>query len=123
MIYVVCSVYDEKAEAFLPPFLLPKVAQAKRIFADCVNSNDHQFGQNPADYTLFRLGEFDDSEGQYLLARAKQSLGNGVEFRKPDHPISPELDNGRQAQEKDTGEQSLGNVSPIQSGTSSKDTS
>lgn len=80
MIYEVFSVHDQKADAFLPPFILPRVAQAQRVFADCVNSSDHQFGAHPADYTLFRLGQFDDSSGQFLLERSKQSLGNGVEF-------------------------------------------
>lgn len=94
MIYDVFSIYDDKAEAFLPPFILPKEAQALRLFSDCVNSATHQFSQNPADYTLFRLGQFDDANGQFLLERAQHSLGNGVAFRKPEHPISPELGNG-----------------------------
>lgn len=80
MIYNCFSVYDEKAQAFLPPFILPKIAQAERAFSDCVNSEDHQFGQHPSDYTLFRLGTFNDEDGQFLLERSKQSLGNGVEF-------------------------------------------
>lgn len=94
MIYTVFSIYDSKAEAYLPPFILPKIAQAKRAFADCVNSDSHQFGQNPADYTLFELGQFNDEDGRFMLQRANISLGNGVEYRSEDHPISPELDNG-----------------------------
>ena len=50
------SVYDEKAQAFLPPFFLPEVGMATRIFGDCVNSDEHQFGKHPTDYTLFHLG-------------------------------------------------------------------
>jgi hypothetical protein len=84
MIYEVFSVYDAKAEAFLPPFILPKQAQAKRAFSQCVNSPDHQFGANPDDYTLFSLGNFNDEDGQHLLHRAKQSLGNGVEYVRMD---------------------------------------
>lgn len=91
MIYNVFSVYDEKADAFLPPFILPNAKMAKRVFADCINSDSHQFGLNPSDYTLFELGQFDDANGQYLLQRTKQSLGNGVEFRSLDRPRSPEI--------------------------------
>lgn len=91
MIYDVFSIFDDKAEAFLPPFILPNQNMAKRVFADCVNSDTHQFGNNPADYTLFRLGQFDDSTGQFLLDRTKHSLGNGVEFRSFDRPRSPEI--------------------------------
>lgn len=84
MIYEVFSVHDSKAEAFLPPFILPMQAQAIRVFENCINSDDHQFGVNPHDYTLFRLGNFDDSSGQFLLARTIESLGNGVEFIRTD---------------------------------------
>jgi hypothetical protein len=113
MIYYVFSVYDDKAEAFLPPFVLPKEAQALRVFSDCVNSNDHQFGQHPADYTLFRFGTWNDEDGQFLLERAQHSLGNGVAFRKPDHPISPELGNGS-FPEAHLGEQALEHDPSIQ---------
>lgn len=83
MNYKVFSVYDSKAEAFLPPWILPKRAQAIRIFSDCINSADHQFGQNPEDYTLFVLAEWDDGSGDYDTSSLKYSLGNGVEFVKP----------------------------------------
>jgi hypothetical protein len=112
----VFSIYDEKAEAYLPPFFLPTTAMATRVFADCVNSETHQFGANPHDYTLFELGQFDDERGDLLPQRAKQPLGNGVEFRKPDHPISPELGNV----ETSKGQQQIGNGSSVQSSTSSE---
>lgn len=91
MIYNVFSIYDEKADAFLPPFILPNANMAKRVFADCVNSDTHQFGLNPSDYTLFELGQFDDSNAQFMLQRTKQSCGNGLEFRSLDRPRSPEI--------------------------------
>lgn len=116
MIYDVFSIFDDKAEAFLPPFILPNENMAKRVFADCVNSDTHQFGANPADYTLFRLGQFDDAAGQYLLDRHKHSLGNGVEFRSIDRPRSPEIGNG-----KDQSIAQIHNESSVLSGASSED--
>lgn len=83
MIHHIFSVYDEKAQAFLPPFFLPQTAMAVRVFTDCINSDDHQFSKHPADYTLFLLGNWDDAEGAIHLREGKKSLGNGVEFRKP----------------------------------------
>lgn len=80
MIYYVFSVYDDKAEAFLPPFVLPKEAQALRLFSDCVNSESHQFGANPADYSLFRVGTWSDEDCQYVLERSIHNLGNGLVF-------------------------------------------
>ena len=80
MIHLVCSVHDSKAAAYLPPFLLPRSEMAVRTFSDCINSKDHQFSKHPADYTLFRLGMFDDEKGEFHLEIAPISEGNGVDF-------------------------------------------
>lgn len=80
MIDQIFSVYDSKAEAYLPPFMLPKVAMAQRTFGDTVNSSDSQMYLHPQDYTLFHLGEFDNTKAQYDLFAAPKSLGNGVEY-------------------------------------------
>lgn len=113
MIYDVFSIHDEKAAAFLPPFILPNEQMAKRVFADCINSDDHQFGKNPADYTLFRLGQFDDASGQLLLERTKHSLGNGVEFRRMDSDSAKE---GRTNGKADSSLAQIGNVAPVLAG-------
>ena len=111
MIYYVFSVHDSKAEAFLPPFILPKEAQALRLFSDCINSDSHQFGQNPEDYSLFRLGTFNDEDGQYLLERTQHCLGNGVSFLKS----NPEIRGNGQAQ---FSESKLANDNSVQPSTS-----
>jgi len=57
------SVYDKKAAAFLPPFFLPTTAMAQRVFKDCVQDAEHQFGKHPEDYSLYFCGAFDDVAG------------------------------------------------------------
>lgn len=81
---LIFTVFDEKAETFLPPFVVPTKGLAIRAFKDCINSPDHQFGKHPADYTLFHLANFEDSTAQFDV-QAKQSLGNGVEFIDPNN--------------------------------------
>lgn len=78
------AIYDQKAEAFLPPWFLPTAAMAKRAFGDCIADKNHQFSAHPQDYTLFEISDFDDATGKLLPLPAKVSLGNGVEFIKPD---------------------------------------
>ena len=63
MKYGMFSIYDEKAQAYLPPFILPETGMAIRTFGDCINSQEHQFGKHPADYTLYQIAEFDDDTG------------------------------------------------------------
>lgn len=61
------SVFDTKADAFLLPFFFATEGQAVRAIKDCVYDRDHMFGRHPADYSLFRLGTFEDSTGSVDL--------------------------------------------------------
>lgn len=84
MIQKIFSVYDQKAEAYLPPFYLPTRAMAIRTFGDCANSADHQFSKHPQDYLLVELGEWDDNSGSFELYPALKSLGTAFEYIKPE---------------------------------------
>jgi len=52
------SVYDSKAESFLPPFFLHNIALAIRSFTQACNDPTHAFARFPEDYTLFHVGSF-----------------------------------------------------------------
>ncbi len=86
MMHRMFTIYDEKAKAYLPPFFLPESGMAIRAFADCINSDAHQFGKHPSDYTLFTLGGWDDTSAELNLLNRSLSLGNGVEFIEQSHP-------------------------------------
>lgn len=75
------SVYDSKARSFLPPFFLPQVGMATRIFQNCANDPGHQFGANPSDYTLFHLGNFDDESAAVDIKITPENLGIAQEFK------------------------------------------
>lgn len=79
MKHQIFCIHDNKAQAYLPPFIMHRNDMAVRVFADCINSDEHQFGKNPGDYTLFNIGEFDDNKA-LIKPRTIISLGNGVEF-------------------------------------------
>jgi len=89
MLQKMYSVYDEKAQAFSPPFFLHADGMATRAFSDCVNAPSHHFSKHPYDYTLFRLGEFDDLTGT-VVSHAPKTLGNGVQFVQHELANSPE---------------------------------
>ena len=74
-------IYDEKAQAYLQPWFLHQSGMATRVFSDCINDPEHNFGRHPEDYTLFNIGEFDDSNANINLHPPK-SMGNGIEFKK-----------------------------------------
>ncbi len=72
-------IYDTKANAYMQPWFLTQEGMALRAFSDCVNDADHNFGRHPEDYTLFKIGEFDDANANVTWT-APKSMGNGIEF-------------------------------------------
>lgn len=74
------AVFDVKAAAYLAPFFLPTVGQAVRAFADASNDPSTMFAKHPEDYTLFHVGEFDDSSGDCAPVVPHASLGNAAQF-------------------------------------------
>ena len=58
------AVYDRKAEIYSAPFLEIKDGTAIRAIQDVViNNKDHAFAKHPKDFSLFKLGEFDEQTG------------------------------------------------------------
>ena len=74
------SVFDSKAEAFLPPFFAGTKGQAIRSFSDAVQDSGHAFSKHCSDYTLFELGLFDDSDANIIMLPTPVSLGIAIEF-------------------------------------------
>ena len=64
MTKVYYAVYDIKAEMYSTPFLEIKDGTAIRAVQDIVITNkDHPFAKHPSDFSLHRLGVFDDVTG------------------------------------------------------------
>jgi len=79
------SVRDSKAEAFLPPFFAQTAGVAIRQFESAVNDESHDMHRFAEDYTLFELGEFDESSGALLPLDTPHSLGLAIGFIKPNN--------------------------------------
>lgn len=81
MIWSVISIHDTASKTYLPPFNVRHIGEAKRHFAGSVNGGDNLIAQNPGDFTLFRIGRYDDETG-VLEPLEHENLGNGVVFLK-----------------------------------------
>ncbi len=81
MIHKIFTFYDEKAEAYLPVFMMHAPAMARRTFSDMVNDLGHQFGKHPEDYTLYEIGEFDDAVGHLMAHGKSKVIATGLEVR------------------------------------------
>lgn len=101
MILKIFTTYDSKAKAFMAPFYMHEEGMATRIFQQAVTDETHQFGKAPQDYTLFHVGQFDDSNATFTT-QAPISLGNGVEFLSPNNKPEQINDSKREQVQPDT---------------------
>lgn len=76
------TVWDAKAEAYLQPFFCPTKGQALRSFSAAVNKPDHDLHLYAEDYSLFEIGEWDDSTGIITMLEHRIPLGGAHEFLK-----------------------------------------
>lgn len=76
------SVYDSKGDVFSRPIFDLNAGVALRGFADTAKAvnGENPISQHPEDYTLFELGEWDESSGNFKMHDAKHSLGIAIEF-------------------------------------------
>lgn len=61
---LICSVYDSKAQAYLPPFVAATAAVATRMLVAAMENRESEFWRFAEDYQLFELAFFDDESGQ-----------------------------------------------------------
>lgn len=79
------TIYDSKAEAYLPPFFMKTKGEAIRAWTTTIQEPNTQFHKYPSDYTLFEIGEYDDSSATLTQHKNIISLGNGIEFKRGDN--------------------------------------
>lgn len=77
------AVYDSKAKCFYAPFTSQNAATAIRNFSQAVNAQggDTQIAKHPEDFTLFKIGEFDDELGTLQRLDQLENLGLAANFK------------------------------------------
>lgn len=91
MKYSLYTVHDAKAEMYQVPWVERNDHTATRAFAINVNNSDSHMFHNPGDYTLFCIGNYDDETG-LIEQTLPRSIGNGINFRRPDHLVDQVAD-------------------------------
>ncbi len=72
------SIYDTASGLYSRPIFSQSDGEAKRSFQDLVNQEDHPVGKHPEDYSIFRLGIFDDVKGSFIN-EDNECLNTGLE--------------------------------------------
>lgn len=75
------TVYDSKAEAYLPPFFYGATGEAVRSFEAAANSQDHDFNRFAGDYTLFETGTWDEQTDTHVSLKAHVNLGTALQLK------------------------------------------
>lgn len=83
MLKLLCAVYDTKAGVYSNPFTSLRIETAVRDFAYAAQDQLCDIGRNPADYDLYILGTYEDTEGKITLNRDKEFLANGLMLKNP----------------------------------------
>lgn len=77
MIHQIYALKDNLANVFMAPQLFQNENVALRNFSEIIN-NTGIFKNNPADFELWKLGEFDDHDGVIIPNPEKMATGLSV---------------------------------------------
>jgi len=83
MICTIYSIQDSKTGIFCRPFIMQTEAAAMRDFAHAANSPDNDVGRYPTDFTIFRLGSFDDLTGRITVEPSPVALALASSLVRP----------------------------------------
>lgn len=72
------SIYDTATAAYMRPIFCQSDGQALRLFTDVATAADHEIGKHPEDYSLVRLGSWNDATG-IVAPEEKETLITGLE--------------------------------------------
>lgn len=83
----VYSIYDTAVGAYMRPFFLQSDGQAQRMFKDLVQDKEHDVGKHPEDYSLVRIGSYNDQKGK-LEPEDVEALVTGLEMVAASREVS-----------------------------------
>lgn len=77
------SIFDKAAQAFITPFFMHNKAMAIRVFSDNVNSQEeNNISKHPEQFSLFHLGEYDDSTGVIIPLEKPEVVATALEVKE-----------------------------------------
>lgn len=79
---IIVTLFDRKAEYYLPIWLTENDETAKRQFHNLVKDSDTMIAKNPEDYIMFKVGKFDDKTGQVKEIIHHVEIVNGLTMKR-----------------------------------------
>ena len=82
------AIYDSAAGAYMRPFFTRSDPEALREFGNLCNNADHPIGAHPEDYSLCRIGSWDDVSG-HINGEKPVTLRTALEAYAQSREIDP----------------------------------
>ena len=105
------TIYDVASGIYMRPFFSQADGQAIRGFKDIATDADHEVGKHPEDYTLYRIGTYNDTTGK-LEGENPEKLATGLEMvsqdRSPTHDNLAFFDQSEEVQQQTLKQQHQG---------------
>lgn len=76
----VCSVYDEKAEAYMPPSFVPAIGLASRDFSDALTNAESKMAKYKSDFSLYHVADFDTNAGSFSTIQPPRLVMKGSDI-------------------------------------------
>lgn len=65
----IVSVFDKKTSLYHNPVTVRSIGDAIRDFETLKKNPDNRYGQHPEDYELYKIGEFNDDNGEIVTSK------------------------------------------------------
>lgn len=72
------TIFDTKTSAYMQPFFARTDGDAKRMIVETAKDTKTNLHQYPGDFTLFRIGTFNDQDGKVEAYKVYENLGNVI---------------------------------------------
>jgi hypothetical protein len=82
MIQYLFAIYDSKVDAYMPVLQMRTTAEALRAFTTAVNDGKSVFSQYPEDYSLVKVGVFDDIDGTITAIEKPEVIQRAIHLAK-----------------------------------------
>lgn len=87
------ALYDSAINAFMTPFFVVNDGAAIRSISDAVNSEqENNLKNHPEQFTLFRLGEYNDKNATVEMEQAPKQVAAAVELINDNKPRYSNID-------------------------------
>lgn len=86
------AIFDLQVKTFMRPWLARTFGEAERVFGDAVRDPKGELGQHAGDYSLFKLGEFDDETGLLVAEPAPLHCQNATAYVEVLPPVTKRYD-------------------------------